>query len=172
MKTIIERIENEIIDRIKSLQIHLDDEFIFCELTASEQEKIVENIKQELKKLENLVLQNIHQEIRWQEIEKTQEYQDEMERVERLERMEEFQLEMWKETDEAQDTNPKIKLNLITRIADEALIMARKMLNERGYTHAIVSNVNESMQIVRNDKKQEIITYNINAKTKAGQSES
>ena len=95
-----------------------------------------------------------------------------MERVERLERMEEFQLEMWKETDEAQDTNPKIKLNLITRIADEALIMARKMLNERGYTHAIVSNVNESMQIVRNDKKQEIITYNINAKTKAGQSES
>ncbi len=94
-----------------------------------------------------------------------------MDRVERLERMEEFQLEMWKETNEAQDTSPKIELNLITRIADEALRIAREMLNENGYTHAIVSNVNESMQIVRNDKGQEIVTYNIHAKTKAGQSE-
>ncbi len=54
MKTIIERIETEIIDRIKSLQIHLDDELILCEMTTSEQEKIVENIKQELKRLEML----------------------------------------------------------------------------------------------------------------------
>lgn len=85
--------------------------------------------------------------------------------------LQEFKLEMWKETDEAQDKNPKIELNLATQMADEALIEARKVLNKTGYTHAIIYNVEESMQIVRKSKKQEIVTYNINAKIKKKASE-